>query len=106
MYFIFKHAQEAVLIRHGRSFIGSSKAKLLQLKLIDIFVRAILLKKKLEIQNTKPAFIISVLKVDYFVALVSSIFNFFIDKIALANKWIRKIIPFCSNSALVQHPLS
>ena len=35
-------------------------------------------------------------------ALVSSIFNFFIDKIALANKWMRKIIPSCSNSALSQ----
>ena len=73
MYFIFKHAQEAVLIRHGRSFIGSSKATSLQLKLIDIFARAILLKKKLEIQNTKPAFIISVLKVDYLVASESPV---------------------------------
>ena len=34
-------------------------------------------------------------------ALVSSIFYFFIYKIALANKWMRKIIPSCSNSALV-----
>ena len=56
---------------------------------------------KLEIEKTKPTFIISVLKVEYWVALVSSIFNFFINKIALANKWMRKIIPSRSNSALV-----
>jgi hypothetical protein len=56
-----------------------SKAKLLQLKLIHIFARAILLMKKLEIEKTKPTFIISVLKVEYQVALVSSIFNFFIS---------------------------
>jgi hypothetical protein len=36
------------------------------------------------------------------VALVSSIFNFFINKIALANKWMRKIIPSRSNSALLK----
>ena len=35
--------------------------------------------KKLEIEKTKPTFIISVLKVEYQVALVSSIFNFFIS---------------------------
>ena len=33
------------------------KAKLLQLKLIHIFARAILLMKKLEIEKTKPTFI-------------------------------------------------
>jgi hypothetical protein len=43
----------------------SSKAKLLQLKLIHIFARAILSMKKLKIEKTKPTFIISVLKVDY-----------------------------------------
>ena len=41
------------------------KAKLLQLKLIHIFARAILSMKKLESEKTKPTFIISVLKVDY-----------------------------------------
>ena len=41
------------------------KAKLLQLKLIHIFSKAILLMKKLEIKNTKPTFIISVLKVEH-----------------------------------------
>ena len=45
--------------------IGKTKAKLLQLKLIQIFARAILLMKKLEIEKTKPTFIISVLKVEY-----------------------------------------
>ena len=41
------------------------KAKSLQLKLIPIFARAILLPKKLEIKETKPTPIISVLKVEY-----------------------------------------
>ena len=51
---------------HGYYKIGlMNKAKLLQLKLIQIFARAILLMKKLEIKKTKPTFIISVLKVDY-----------------------------------------
>ena len=57
--------------------------------------------KKLEIEKTKPAFILSVLKVDMIkVGLVFSISNFFITKTSLANKWIRKKIPSCSNSAL------
>ena len=44
--------------------------------------------KKLEIEKTKPAFIISVLKVDIIkVSLVFSIFNFFITKTSLANNW-------------------
>jgi hypothetical protein len=42
-----------------------TKAKLLQLKLIHIFARAILVMKKLEIEKTKSTFIISVLKVEY-----------------------------------------
>ena len=41
--------------------------------------------KKLEIEKTKPTFIISVLKVEYTVILVSLISNFFIDKMFLAN---------------------
>ena len=40
------------------------KAKLLQLKLIQVFARAILLMKKLEIEKTKSTLIISVLKVE------------------------------------------
>ena len=78
----------------------ASKAKLLQLKLIHIFARAILLMKKLEIEKTKPTFIISVLKVEYYVVLVSSISNIFSNKISNANKWMRKKISTCTNSAL------
>ena len=36
--------------------------------------------KKFEIKETKPTFIISVLKVEYLVVLVSSISNFFTKK--------------------------
>ena len=47
--------------------------------------------KKLEIEKTKPTFIISVLKVDIIkVGLVFSISNFFITKMPLANNWRRK----------------
>ena len=42
-----------------------SKAELLQLKLIHLFARELLLIKKLQIEKTKPTFIISVLKVEY-----------------------------------------
>ena len=46
--------------------------------------------KKLEIEKTKLTFIISVLKVEYYVVLVSSISNFFTNKTSLANtcKWM------------------
>ena len=57
--------------------------------------------KKLEIEKTKPTFIMSVLKVDIIkVCLVFSISNFFITKTALANNWRRKKIPSCSYSAV------
>ena len=56
-----------------------------------------LLLKKLEIEKTKPTFIISVLKVEYWVVLVSSISNFFTNKTPLANKWMSFS---SSNSAL------
>ena len=47
--------------------------------------------KKLEIEKTKPTFIIAVLKVDIIkVGLVFSISNFFITKTSLANEWTRK----------------
>ena len=46
-------------------FSNLHKDKLLQLKLIHIFVRAILLMKKMEIEKTKPTFIRSVLKVEH-----------------------------------------
>ena len=57
--------------------------------------------KKLEIEKTKPNFTTPVLKVEYLVILVSSIANFFINKMSLANKWMRKKIPSFCNLALV-----
>ena len=63
--------------------------------------------KKLEIEKTKPTFIISVSKVDIIkVGLVFSISNFFITKTPLANNWRRKKIPSCSYSTLVMNPTS
>ena len=57
--------------------------------------------KKLEIEKTKPTFIISVLKVDIIkVGLIFSISNFFITKMPLVNNWRRKKIPSCSYLAL------
>ena len=47
-----------------------------------------LLMKKLEIEKTNPTFIISVLKVEHYVFLVSSISNFFTNKTSPANKWM------------------
>jgi hypothetical protein len=44
--------------------------------------------KKLEIEKTKPTFIISVLKIEYYVVLVSSISNIFTNKTSLANRWM------------------
>ena len=62
--------------------------------------------KKLEIEKTKPTFIISVLKVDIIkVGLVFSISNFFITKTPLANNWRRKKIPSCSYLALAKKKL-
>ena len=48
-----------------------SKAELLLLKLFYLFSRELLLMKKLEIEKTKPNFTITVLKVEYKVALLS-----------------------------------
>ena len=62
------------------------KAELLQegiFFLIHLFARAVLVMKKLEIEKNKPTFFVSVLKVEYYVVLVSSISNFFITKMAL-----------------------
>ena len=56
--------------------------------------------KKMEIKKTRPNFIISVLKDENHVVLVSSISNFFINKMSLANKWMRKKIPSFCNLAL------
>ena len=56
--------------------------------------------EKLEIEKTKLIFIISVLKVEFKVVLVSWISNFFINKMSLANKWMKKKIPSFCNLAL------
>ena len=48
------------------------------------------IKKNLEIEKTKPTFIRSVLKVEYYGVLVSLISNFFTNKISHANKWLKK----------------
>ena len=42
--------------------------------------------KKLEIEKTKPTFIVSVLKVEYWVVIVFLNSDFFIDKISQENK--------------------
>ena len=65
--------------------------------LIHLFGRDVLVMKSFEIEKTKPT---SVLKVEYYVVLVSLISNFFINKMSLANNWRRKKIPTYSNSAL------
>ena len=70
---------------------SETKAELLQegiFFLIHLFARDVLVMKKLEIEKNKPTFIISVLKVEYWVVLVSWISNFFTDKTSLANKWM------------------
>ena len=54
--------------------------------------------KKLEIQKTKPTFIILVLKVEYQMVLVSSISNCFSYKTCLANKWMS----FSSNNLALE----
>ena len=73
------------------------KDELLQLKPRPfICMRNFIIKKELEKKTkktTKSPFIISVLKVEYKVVLVSSISNFFSNKTSHANKWIRKKIP-------------
>ena len=78
-----------------------TKAKLLLLNLIHLFAREVLLVKKLEIEETETTWY-STFETDIVkVGLVFSISNFFITKTSLANKWMRKKIPSCSNSALV-----
>ena len=70
--------------------------------LLQLFARDVLVIKTLEIEKTKPTFIISTFKTDIIKAgLVFSISNFFITKTSLANNWRRKKIPSFLNSALV-----
>ena len=72
------------------------------MQLIHLFARDVLVMKKLEIEKTKPTFIISVLKADIIkVGLVFSISHSFITKTPLANNLRKKKIPSCSYSALV-----
>ena len=56
------HCSSIVSMKPKRRLV---KAELLQLKLIHLFASELLLMKKLEIEKTKPTFIISVLKVEY-----------------------------------------
>ena len=74
-----------------KNIIHTIKAKLLLLKLTQ---------KKLDIEETKTTKY-STFKTDIIkVGLVFSISKFFITKTSLANKWMRKKIPYCSDSAL------
>ena len=63
----FKRAKGAFIhdVRCVLGIFDPTKAELLQLKLIHFFASELLLMKKLEIEKTKPTFIISVLKVEY-----------------------------------------
>ena len=63
-----------------------SKAELLQLNRTQFPSLGLLLVKKLEIEKNKTTFIISVFKVVYYVVLVFSIFNFFINKNSQGRK--------------------
>ena len=101
--FIYVSASFCIFLSSLFIPIYSSKAKLLLLKLLQLFARDVLAMKKFEIEKTKPTFIISVLKVDILkVGLVFSISHFFMTKTPLANNWRRKKIPSCSYSALLE----
>ena len=54
--------------------------------LIHLFAKDVLVMKKLEIEKTKPTFIISVIKEEYQLVWISSISNVFTNKSSLANK--------------------
>ena len=74
------------------NWLNIGKVELLQeviFSLVHLFARDVLLMKKLEVEKTKPTFIISVLKAENYVVLVSSNSNFFTNKSYLANKWMR-----------------
>ena len=61
----------------------------------------------LEIEKTKPTFIISVLKIEYLVVLVSLRFpTFLVIKFLMQINGRGKKIPTCSNSALDNHKYS
>ena len=67
------------------------KAELLLLKLIYFFAREVLLVRKLEIKETKTTY--STFKTEK-VGPFFLISNFFIAKMPLANKWMRKTNTF------------
>ena len=102
---------DSILLTYTQSRVQTrvTKAELLQegiFFLIHLFARDVLLMKKLEIKKTKPTFIISVLKVEYQMVLVSLISNFFDNKTSLVNKWmslalIRKSF-FVKNSQFIK----
>ena len=73
------------LIKFSWQNIRSTKAELLQLIRTQF-----LLVKQLEIEKTKTSFIISVLKVVYWVVLVFSIFNLVINKNSKGRKLSNK----------------
>ena len=68
----------------------------------DFLTWEILLIKKLEIEETKPTFLISVLKVEYQVRLVFSKSNFFITKISQGRKYVHEKSTFSRTFAFNQ----
>jgi hypothetical protein len=82
-----------------------SKAELPQLKHTQFPSLGFFVSKKVGNGKTKATFVISVLKVVYYVVLVLSISNFFINKNSQGRKLSPKNTPSCSNySALVATP--
>ena len=59
-----KRSSADIILKVMHSFLNFPKAELLQLKFIHLFASQLLPMKKLEIEKTKPTFIISVLKVE------------------------------------------
>ena len=54
----------------------------------ELFSNFFISETSRDIEKSKPTFIISVLKVEYYVVIVSSVSNFFTNKTSLANKWM------------------
>ena len=78
-----------------------TKAELLQegiFFLLQLFARDVLVMKKLEIEKTKPTFIISTFKTDIIkVGLVFSISNFFINKSFFKTEIEKESVLFLDN---------
>ena len=62
---LFIHLNNHLDGARGTLWMKFTKAKLLLLKLLQLFARDVLVMKKLEIEKTKPIFIVSVLKFAY-----------------------------------------